>query len=616
MENQEHDNENSHSLSAKARKMFGESIRPAVVLAVVAVLSAALAGAILLYDGAWFLFQLLDSHQIDIPQFRISFALMQWPAIWVAQATDSLPLSRFVFSLVVMATPPIALAISWWIVRKVAPWLIVWPAIGIFLIDLPGQMHWIATSIRTNQLFWPMLLAVFIGMPDRVVPVVAIIFIVALFMHPQISVFLVAGAAAAAFLAWQRPEQRQRLLGVALVFVFGALYRYGLLGAGYETEEASLSNQISQWERSVLWLPLIALVSTLIIAILVLVRRHSNSPWLGGINGTRLIIAVAIPGAIALIVWAANPTLWRDAIDYRGPSMWHSLIIMGIAFLDVATGHFRSKSRGDVRLRVWVANGAAVVFCITIVIQSFTWHGELNKIRSAMDTSETACIAAETLPGFDDSPLNFWSLPSISIGVQSTTPDYIVLPQHLCEEAIASGQIPTDLIGPKDTPGRNVNIFHLRTRVIDSAICWSAYQTGWHDLEVTGSGTRRWSMSDGVVIIMMAQAGEVQLSGVLDTLQTPNEVRIRVNGTVQRNVFLDENQYSDLGTTKLTLDEGPNIVEFLSARPASMVEGDPRELSISVINLEFRVVESDEVCVWQQLPAQYEELRWKPRDDD
>src|SRR5699024_8932275 len=142
------------------------------------------------------------------------------------------------------------------------------------------------------------------------------------------------------------------------------------------------------------------------------------------------------------VIWAADPELWRTAIDYRGPSMWHSLIIMGIAFLDVAIRYFRNKTTDDVKLRTTLANGAAIAFCITIAIQSFTWHGELNKVRSAMAEQDHGCIVAEDLPGFENSPLNFWSLPAASIGIQTTTPDYVVLPGHLCEDAVATGHIP------------------------------------------------------------------------------------------------------------------------------------------------------------------------------
>src|SRR5690606_33612059 len=150
-------------------------------------------------------------------------------------------------------------------------------------------------------------------------------------------------------------------------------------------------------------------------------------------------------------------------------------------------------------------------------IQSFAWHGELNKIRTAAAEQNNGCIVAEDLPGFESSPLDFWSLPAASIGIQSTTPNYVVLPGHLCERATATGHIPMALISQEtDTPGRFMNMYHLRSQIVDTATCWQAYEAGWHDLEQTGEGTRRWTMGTGVVVLVMDQPGEVEISGILD----------------------------------------------------------------------------------------------------
>ncbi len=605
--------ESTVQMRSQLVSIFGKSVWPAVITAVIAVLVAAFAGAILLYDGAWFLFALLDTHRIEIPQLRISFALMQWPAIWVAEATESVPLTRFVFSLVVMAMPPISIALCWWIVRKSAPWLIIWPAIGIFLVDLPGQMHWIATSIRTNQLFWPILMAILVGIPTNTIPALFILFVFALFMHPQVSVYFMAGACAAAYLAWLQPEHREKLRSAAILLVFGALFRYGILSGGYEQQEASFDNQIGQWQRSVLWLPLILLVSALAVAIFVWLKRHYPGKATRGRNGNVLLAALALPGVICIIIWATDATLWKTAIDYRGPSLWHSLIVMGIAFLDAAWPRKTEESAESTALRLRLSNYAAVLFCVVIALQSFTWDRELDKVRNAMAGSDGGCIAAETLPGFEDSPLNFWSLPPASIGLQSTEPNFVVLPGHLCETAITTGVIPMDLTNPgQDRAGRFVNMFHLRTQVLNSAICWSAYQAGWHDLEVSGSGTRRWSNSNGVVVVMMNEAGPVSVTGVLDSLQTPNEIKLRVNGNIQRSYQVGEDRYTDLAGTTIQLQEGANLIEFVSMRPPAMAEGDPRELTIAVVNLEFRIQENENLCSWQTLPPQYEDLGYQP----
>lgn len=63
-----------------------------------------------------------------------------------------------------------------------------------------------------------------------------------------------------------------------------------------------------------------------------------------------------------------------------------------------------------------------------------------------------------------------------------------------------------------------------------------------------------------------------------------------------------EGRYTDLSGVILTLDEGENVIEFASMRPSFVHEGDERSLAIAVINLEFRTVESDELCQWRDLP--------------
>lgn len=582
-------------------RSFHRSVTPAIGLAIAAIVIAAFAGAILLYDGGWFLFHVLDQHRITIPQLRISFAQLLWPAVWIARNGGSFDVVRLGFSLSMMATPPIAIAISWWFVRKQAPWLIVWPALGIFLIDLPGQMHWIATSIRTNQLFWPLLLAVFLGMPDRVLPISAILFVFILFMHPQVSAFLLAGAAAALFLSFQRRDQRERLRATAMVFTFGAMYRYGILEAGYERQEASLSNQIGQWQRSVQWLPLVLIIATLVVALLLVVFRNRDHL---GRYGIAALGATGLTAFGAMIWWASDVSLWRHAIDYRGPSMWHSLVLMGIAFIDVALrGAKQTSPTSMIHLRTAIANCAAIIFAVVIALQSFGWHQELNKVRALATESDRSCIRTSSIEGFETSPLNFWSLPAASIGMQSGQPDFVVLPDHLCDTAENTGVIPMDLTKPKqDFPGRWVDLFQLRVEITQEKACRAEFISGWHAPETEHGNYRRWAMSTGVIHITMAEAGTIELRGVLDSYDRPNEVKIRVNGMVQRNIVIEGDRYADLEGISLQLQAGVNVIEIAGMRPPAQPDGDPRELTVSVINLEFRISDTGEACSWYLIP--------------
>lgn len=149
-----------------------------------------------------------------------------------------------------------------------------------------------------------------------------------------------------------------------------------------------------------------------------------------------------------------------------------------------------------------------------------------------------------------------------------------------------------------------MNMYHLRSRVVDTATCWQAYEAGWHDLEITGDGTRRWSMGAGVVVLVMDEASDVEISGILDSLELPNEIRLRVNGAQIRSIPIEGERYRPLDGIVVPMQQGPNVIEFVSMRPASNVEDDPRDLAIAVVNLDFRSVGTGDLCVWRDEPAE------------
>ena len=578
---------------------FSSTLVIALLLVTIALINAILSNATLLYDGAWFLFQVVDLDRIQVPQLRITFGFLQWPLLIAARLTDSFPTLRIIYSIPLVIAPLVSLLVSWWIVRKEAPHLIVWPALGVLLVDLPGQMHWIATSIRTNQLFWPILLAIFIGLPDRTLPVVSILFVLILFLHPQVSVFLLAGACAAAFIAWRRPDIRSRILGATAVFVFGSLFRASVLQSGYESEEASFSNQVAQWERSVLGFPAWALLLVAIAAFTIFLRARSTRYQ----REMRIVTigSLALAG-ILMAIWGSDASTWRDAIDYRGPSMWHSLLLMGLAFLDAVVPAKGEKLRDAIPLRITVSNLAALIFCVVISLQSLSWRGEVDKLHTAMADSSTACIGTSTIPGFEDSPLNFWSLPPASIMIQDKTPDYVVLPDHLCNTARTDGVIPMSLVAPRsDTIGNRIDMLHLRGRVASDTACMAQFGRQWYPLERSGSDYRKWNSGIGDFDINMQEEGVVVLRGVLDSWQTPNEVKILVNGQQQRAIMFEDDRYAPLDGIELRLQEGVNTIEIVSMRPGASPEGDDRTLATAVVNMEITHKESGSLCTWTDM---------------
>jgi hypothetical protein len=577
-------------------RSFSSSIAIAFLLVTVALITAALSSATLLYDGAFFLFHAVDSQQIQIPQMRITFGVLQWPVVLATHVTDSFPVLRAIYSIPLVIAPLVGLSLSWWVVRRDHPHLIIWPALGILIVDLPGQMHWIATSIRTNQLFWPILLAVMIGLPDRTIPMVGILLVLVLFLHPQVAVFLIAAALAALFLAWRTPDLRKRMLSVAGVFLFCAIYRASVMEIGYETSEASTDNQMKQWTTSVLGYPAWALLGAAIAALALMLR-----PRVERLRAPLAIVAIAGLGAcgVLLAIWGSDASTWRHAIDYRGPSMLHSLVLMGLAFLDRALPSARENLRQAVPLRMAATNLAALIFCVVITLQCFSWRGELATLRTTMAGSPTACVPTSRIPGFATSPLNFWSLPPASIMLQGPQPDHVVLPDSLCREASSNGLIPMSLVDPgSDTVGSAIDMFHLRAQVTDRGACWGEHGDGWYPVEISGSDRRRWTDGRGEVRFVLNDGGAITLSGVVESLEAPNEIKITVNGQTQRSILLEGDPYATLDGIQLQLQSGGNSIEFVSMRRAGQADGDPRDLAISVINLDATLKNDGSPCTW------------------
>ncbi len=574
------------------------SLTITLLLVTIALTVAVLSDATLLYDGSYFLFQAVNAQEIQIPQLRVTFGLLQWPAVLATHVTDSFTILRILYSIPIVAAPLIGMALSWWVVKPERPHLIIWPALGILLIDLPGQMHWIATSIRTNQLFWPILLAVFIGMPDRVIPVVFMLLVATLLLHPQVSAFLLAAMLAALYIAWRQPHIRKRLLSAALCFGFGAIYRAGVIEIGYESGEMSFDNQQRQWESAVSGLPAWALlaVGVAALAIFAAPRLPRGRRWFSLLAALMLSLC-----GILFLIWAGDPGQWKSAIDYRGPSLVLSLLLMGLAFLD-ATIRLPQADRlvSAARVRTGLTHVASLVFCLTIIVQCVTWNGELGHIRTAIAESDTACVRQSTIAGMESNPANFWSLPAMSIMLQDTQPDHVILPDHLCETAARSGGSPMALFEPDVVAeSNNIDILHLGWSVAADGGCWMRLTSGWHELERSGETWWRWSPDAGEVRVLVGESGTAMITGMISSLPQPNRVSITVNGETQHVVELQNDEWKPMDGLALELQAGENIIRFVSEQPAEQALPDTRELALSVMNLNLTVPSLRTQCTIQ-----------------
>src|SRR5699024_9994612 len=123
----------------------------------------------------------------------------------------------------------------------------------------------------------------------------------------------------------------------------------------------------------------------------------------------------------------------------------------------------------------------------------------------------------------------------------------------------------------------------------------------WYPLERSGNDYRKWNSGIGDFFITMQEEGVVVLRGTLDSWQTPNEVKLLVNGQQQRVVMFQDDRYAPLDGIELHLEEGVNTIEIVSMRPAGSPEGDDRNLATAVVNMEITHQEEGSLCTWTDM---------------
>lgn len=564
-------------------------MRIVFVLVMIALVIAVICDAALTWDGAYYLLMTLDRQVPFIAHDRSIDAPIHWPVLRTNSLTDNLHVLRIVFRFVHIVTPLIAMALSWWVVRRTAPALMIWPILTIGLGTLPGQINFISEGIKAHHLFWPVLLAIFIGLPKRTIPMTAILSLVIIYLHPASVPLFLAGTATAIVIGYLRPDDRERLYPLAWCLGIAALIRFGMIGGAYESGELNLATQQRQWENSVTGWTLRALIATACTALATLMLPHLR--FLPRAARYIPLIGVVATG-LSLLMWARKPELWADALEFRGPANVISLTFMGFAFLDVLVRHFQPSEESSEAIstpRLRTMQGAAVVFALVISFQSMMWRGEINHMQSAMAASDDSCVPTTAIPHFPGTPLDIWATPSMSLLFQGWAPDQIMLPAEGCKEAQSNGTIPLLATGT-DYRDEHIDLLPLRWDLSADGACWVDFHTSWHDTEVSGGSWRRWSSGDGELRILTGTGGTLELNGVVSSLADPNQVNIRVDGEVQHALaFTAEEEDLILDGITLDIDEGITTIVFESDAPAAKAPPDSRPLTISFVDLEMTI---------------------------
>lgn len=460
------------------------SMRLFFVLVATGLALAAALGAVSSWDGGYFLFKLLDDQAPFVVHARLFVLPIHTPTILASYVTDDIGLLRTVLGLSYASLTFLALAISWWIARaNNARSLFVWAVLGIALGMLPGQFSLTTEAIVACNLFWPVLIALLTGPRGLQVPVVGVIAIFILFTHPfAVALFAFAVVVCCVVSLRFRGGSHRKWLWACLFGALAvlALLRSASLQSGYEAEQLNLDTLSRQFTNAIAGLPLVALLLSFVAAVIVLLAPRIKGRGNRTLTLTLYVLELLclLGAGVALLLWAANPYLWRTAISFRS---W-ALIISG-GFMLLAVGDALLRPPGDTSgynldwtHRSRAAHLIALFFLLVLGTQSLVWSSLEGRLQSAVAGSGTACLPATSLPWLGRTPLNHWSVTARSLLLQGRRPSSVVM---LEEQACASA-----------ASARGLSIARFNPTSADVR----GWQGGWFNLDqlkvLTNSGSK------------------------------------------------------------------------------------------------------------------------------
>lgn len=578
----------------------------------VGLIFAALCHAALAWDGAIYLFEVLDNQRPYMPQQRLINWPLDWPIILISRVTSDLPFLATTFGLIYVTFQLSLLAAAWWVVRDKARTLFFWAALGLGLGMLPGQFYFVAEGNLTVQLAWPLVLAILTGIRRRHVPLVVALTIALVFSHPLAIALFVFAAALAWASGWRDAAQRRWMWrwsagfgGVALL----DLARFLIFRSSYESAQLSFSTLRYAFTGAVAGLPLLALLCTGIVALLALAapllqRRSARvAPFL------QVTEALAIGAAtVLLVLWARDPQAWRLAKEYHRFALFITFLFMLLAALE-AIGYSQTLRQQVAQFwqqRVRAMGLIATAFALVMAVQGITWLNISNDLQTAVARDPWACVSLNPLDTIKGTALDDWTTSYQALLQQGRTPQQIVLSGDGCGKAdLTQGirlnpYLDASLVRTWDDGWFDLSNVQQRVAAEQlSSRCWFGLTTGWHQTETYEGYWWRWSDGrDAQIRVVTDQDGTIVLSGQIETARQPNRIDVAVNGQPVTNIDIPATGLRTLDPLTLPLKAGSNVIRLVSQNPPIPASTDNRSLAFSVANLTMTPVNAKSACTF------------------
>jgi hypothetical protein len=406
-----------------------------------AMLIAAVSGMAMTWDGSYLFIKTLDDQAPYIPQGRAIVLPSQWAILIASRFTNNFTTLHTVFGIVYGLIPIGSLISSWWIVRDNAASLYVWPVFGIGLAVLPGTFPVFAEAVLAVYFFWPIALAILMGMQIRHFPIAVLFASAVLVTHPTSIPIYFLSAGLSLIAAARIKNARPRLLasfGLFTSYILLAGLRFFLMRSSYEEERLSAAILLHQFDVGVAGLPLLSLLCGCMAAICVYAMpyiKSRNSRTLAAIALLIELVALVL-ATLALVVWATNGRFWRGAFDFRSWALVCSLPFIALATAEQLWCH---KHEPMIRMeqvhRQRTIMVVSMSFLLVLSVQSWSWLNLTTRLREVLVAHANACVPTSSMGWSKNTPLDHWSVTAYSLMLQGRRPQKIVLNDKGCEES-------------------------------------------------------------------------------------------------------------------------------------------------------------------------------------
>lgn len=572
-----------------------------------ALIFAGLCGAALSYDGSTYLYAILETQASYTPNERLINLLLHWPVLLVSHFTSNMGILRAVFGLVYAVIPAIALVLSWWVVRKRAHYLFIWPALSIGLGTLPGQFYMVSEGIYVVQLGWPIILSIILRIPRSHIALIAVLTVAIIFGHP-FAVVLVAFMTVLAFLvgAFDKEARRRMWLSAA---IFGgvlviAVLKFAVSRSGYETEQMSLAIVRRDFDASVIGLPLVSLVCVGAAALMILV-----TPYVARFAHSALfhfVVLIEFTGVISagvlLIAWASAADNWIWASGFRSFALLISVVFMALASAEGILSNLKTLKKVPINWlhRTRTIQLAATMFLLVLCTQSVIWLKVTDKLRDTMFQSSWGCVSMSSMSWLAMTPLS-WTTPIYSILIQDKSPERLVLPDDGCAELDLTKRIHLTEFDERDWSGGWFDFAslkqHLEADHKTNRGCWFIFTSGWYGAQSYDADYWwRWSAGDASLRVYLDRDTNIVMQGDIESFQQPNTIDILVNGESRAMMNVTWSKMGAMQLPPLSLNAGENTIELVSGNPSTQLTADDRPLAIAVANLGLATTDNGVAC--------------------